>query len=150
MPDNLPELRDIHLNDGVSVWPLGYGWWVIVAGIVLMFIAVKFIIYLYRQSKKLYALRLIKNISAKNIVMAAAQISEVLRRICVYKYPQAVALSGKEWKKFLSEHCRYNIDDKIYNLLINAPFMPEDAKEYTPRDLDMLRDFTLAWIGENL
>lgn len=27
--DNLPELRDIHVPDGVSAFPPAYGWWVV-------------------------------------------------------------------------------------------------------------------------
>ena len=37
--DNLPELRDIHLpSDGVSIFPLAYGWW----GLLLLAIAMIF------------------------------------------------------------------------------------------------------------
>ena len=145
MPDNLPELRDIHLNSGVSIWPLGYGWWVIVVGVFI-----KLIIYLYRQSKKLYTLRLIKNITDANIIVAASQISEIMRRICVYKYPEAIALSGEDWQRFLSEHCKKKLDSKVFNLLVNAPFMPKQNQEYNTEDLNKLREYSISWIGENL
>ena len=32
MEQNLPELRDIHLPEGVSAFPPAYGWWVILGG----------------------------------------------------------------------------------------------------------------------
>lgn len=150
MPDNLPELRDIHMYDGVSVWPLGYGWWVIIVGIILLFAAIKLAIYLRRKSKKLYALYLIKNIADSNIINATAQISEILRRICIYKYPQAVALSGGEWQNFLQQHCKKELDNKLFNLLINAPFMSQQTQGYAPDDLNKLRDYAVSWIGENL
>ena len=35
--DNLPELRDIHLPEGVSAFPPAYGWWVILFGVLLLF-----------------------------------------------------------------------------------------------------------------
>ena len=99
MPDNLPELRDIHLPDGVSAWPLGYGWWVIL----LLLIGVVVLYYLFKlwrlKSQKLYAVKLLNSTDDKNVVNSAAAISEILRRICVYKYPQAAALKSQDWIK---------------------------------------------------
>ena len=43
MPDNLPELRDIHLPDGVSAFPPAYGWWVVLLAILSIVAAVKLI-----------------------------------------------------------------------------------------------------------
>lgn len=150
MPDNLPELRDIHIEDGVSAWPLGYGWWVIIAGILALWGLVLLAVYLRRKSKKLYALHLIKGINDADIVAAAAQISEILRRICVYKYPQAVALNGAEWQQFLMQHCKKTLSTAAFNLLINSPYMPTQNHNYNHDDLEALRNFSLAWIGENL
>ena len=36
LDNNLPELRDIHLPDGVSAFPPAYGWWVILATIIAL------------------------------------------------------------------------------------------------------------------
>ena len=106
MPDNLPELRDIHLPDGVSFWPLGYGWWVILLSLIGVIVLYHLFKFWRLKSQKLYAIRLLKSVDEKNVVNSAAAVSEILRRICVYKYPQASALTGRDWINFLNTHAK--------------------------------------------
>ena len=150
MNENLPELRDIHLPEGVSAFPIAYGWWFILAGIVLLFLLIQFILYLRRYSKARYALKLLKEISAENIVDAAKEMSEILRRICVFKYKEAAALLGKDWIEFLNKNSKMPIEDKTAELLINAPYIPNESSTYTHDNLEDLRRFCQKWIGENL
>ncbi len=150
MEDNLPELRDIHLPDGVSAWPPAYGWWVVLLGIILLVLAVQTFLFIYRRSKKRYALKILESLSAENAVNAAREASETLRRICVYKYKEAVALSGREWVDFLNSHSNKKLEGKSAALLMDAPYMPEASKAYSADDLKGLMDFCRHWIGENL
>ncbi len=150
MPDNLPELRDIHLPEGVSLWPIGYGWWIILITISTTLILLKTWNYLRRKSKKLYALRQLKKSAGKNSVKTAAAISEILRRICMYKYPQAVSLSGDEWIKFLTKQGKFNLEDNVKEILLNAPYMPDDSSDFDSNDMAKLYEFCKSWIGENL
>ena len=144
--DNLPELRDIHVPDGVSAFPPAYGWWVVVA----LFLLAELFLLLRRASKKLYARRLLQNITSSSPVNAAVQMSEILRRICVYKYPEAAALSGRAWLDFLNAHAGTALSGQAAELLINAPYVPADTESYRSADLEALRRFCYAWIGENL
>lgn len=148
--DNLPELRDIHIPDGVSAFPPAYGWWLILLGAVAAFILAELFIILRRTSKKLYAGKLLKNITSTSPITAAAMMSEVLRRICVYKYPQAAVLSGKEWLNFLNAHSKAKLQGKAAELLVNAPYLPQNTADYTLDDSETLRAFCKEWIGENL
>ena len=148
--DNLPELRDIHIPDGVSAFPPAYGWWVILAGVVVLFLLTELILFLRRASKKLYARRLLQNITSSSSVNAAVQMSEILRRICVYKYPEAAALNGRAWLEFLNAHSPIALTGKPAELLINAPYVPADTKGYSTSDLAAQRRFCNLWIGENL
>ena len=150
MMDNLPELRDIHIPDGVSAFPPAYGWWVVLAGVVALFLLAELFLILRRASKKLYARRLLKNITSSSPVNAAVQMSEILRRICVYKYPEAAALSGRAWIEFLNAHAGTALSGQAAELLINAPYVPADAESYHSADLEALRRFCYDWIGENL
>ena len=52
MQDNLPELRDIHLPDGVSAWPPAYGWWVMLAAVIAIFLIIKIVQKIIRKSRK--------------------------------------------------------------------------------------------------
>lgn len=89
MEQNLPELRDIHLPEGVSAFPPAYGWWVILGGILLLLLLTELFLIVRRKSKKRYALYLLAHVRQENAVAAALQMSEILRRICVYKYKEA-------------------------------------------------------------
>ena len=150
MPDNLPELRDIHVPPAISDFPLGYGWFVVIFVILGIWFAYKLIRLLIVKSKKLYALRLVKNISATNIQKSASNMSEILRRICVHKYPEALVLSGKDWIIFLNSKSKTKLDGKVAEFLANAPYMPENSTTYSMDDLEKLKIFCLKWIGENL
>lgn len=151
MQDNLPELRDIHLPEGVSMFPLAYGWWVVLLGIIGVFLLIKAILYMRRKSKKRYARKLIETISeSSNPVLAAKQLSEILRRICVLKYPTAATLYGQEWLNFLHLHCRQQLNEAEAGLLLNAPYMSLDAKGYGAQEIKAIKQFCISWIGENL
>lgn len=93
--DNLPELRDIHLpSDGVSIFPLAYGWWGLLLLAIAMIFAVKIICWFRKNSKRIYALYLLKKNASENSASAAVKMSELLRRICISRYPEAVSYSG--------------------------------------------------------
>lgn len=150
MEDNLPELRDIHLPEGVSMFPPAYGWGVILASIIAIFIVIELALLIRRKSKKLYAMRLIKQVNNQNIVDSALQMSEILRRICVYKYKSAASLFGKEWIEFLNQHTKLKLEGKAVNLLIDAPYIAKNTKTYNAEDAVILQNFCKNWIGENL
>lgn len=150
MTDNLPELRDIHLpTHDVSAWPLAVGWYWLIVAIILVFAAYKAIVWLRQKSAKLYARHLL-NAVPQNDIAAAAQMSEILRRICVHRYSEAVALSGADWVEFLNSKAKTKLDDKTAKLLLNAPYIPIESKMFEASDVQNLRQFCLAWIGENL
>ena len=72
MEQNLPELRDIHLPEGVSAFPPAYGWWVILGGILLLLLLTELFLIVRRKSKKRYALYL--------LALSLIHISEPTRR----------------------------------------------------------------------
>ncbi len=150
MDENLPELRDIHLLADVSAWPLAYGWWLLAAGIILGILLMQFFLYWRRYSKSRYAIKLLNNVSNRNIIAAAQQMSEILRRICVYKYKPAASLSGAEWIKFLNSHSKTSLSGKPAELLLNAPCLPDNDNSFSTDDIEHLRVFCQKWIGENL
>ncbi|MCI5545275.1 MAG: DUF4381 domain-containing protein [Azospirillum sp.] len=151
MENNLPELRDIHLPaEGVSLWPLAYGWWLLALLVIMLAVfAVMYKIWKLK-SKKHYALNMLASLDLKSSG-AAVELSEILRRICLCKYPQAAALYGREWIVFLNNHCqRAKLDDSVSQLLINAPYINPSSTVYNLSDVEKLRSFCKIWIGENL
>ena len=150
MEQNLPELRDIHLPDGVSVFPPAYGWWVLLGGVILLLVLSRVFLFIRRKSKKRYALYLLAHIHQGNVVASALQMSEILRRICVYKYPEAAALYGQSWIDFLNQHSKLKLSGKSAELLLNAPYMNSETEAYSAQEVEELQCFCTAWIGENL
>ena len=146
--DNLPELRDIHIPQGVSFFPPAYGWRVILFGALAVVILFQVAKTLRRKSKKRYALKLIDDIPVGNAVEAALQMSEILRRICVYKYKSAAAIFGKEWMDFLNKKSSVKLEGEAAELLMNAPYMGKDA--FGLEQVHELKAFCKSWIGENL
>lgn len=158
--DNLPLLRDIHLPEDISFFPPGYGWGIIFVVLVLVYLTYRTYKYIRLKSRKYYALKLLQN-TLDNNLESVRQISVILRRICLYKYPQAAVLFGKKWIDFLNQHSRMKLKGKPAELLIYAPYLPEGKQKdvrqeqekslnATPQDFDLLRLFAKKWIGENL
>ena len=150
MEENLPELRDIHIPDGVSVWPLAYGWWIILASILGVLLAIYLFMFLQKKSKKVYALRLLHNIHCNNSLNSVVEMSAILRRICVFKYKEATVLMGADWLNFLNAHCKIQLDGNAADLLLNAPYMKAEKNKINSADVVKLKLFCQAWIGENL
>ena len=149
---NLPEIRDVQIPDGVSFFPLAYGWWVVLAIGVFVFFVIYVILKLRRISKKRYAFKELEDISTARPIYAAAMISELLRRICIFKYPSASSYYGEQWINFLNQHALSPLSPQTAQLLKFAPFMDksENNQTYTPQDVENLKDFCKKWIGENL
>lgn len=149
--DNLPELRDIHLpEDGISFFPPAYGWWLLPLLVAALFVAVRFVLWLRKTSKRVYARRLLKKNAAQNTLAAAVCMSELLRRICVSRYPEAVSLTGKNWTDFLNNRTSRKLPEKTAQLLETAPYLPADSTMFSAAEVADLRQFCLAFIGDNL
>lgn len=148
MQDNLPELRDIHLPSGdISFFPLAYGWWVL-AGVLAAAVLLAWLTrFLLQRSKKRYALKLLAAARRPDLG-SAVRMSEILRRICVYKYKTAAALFGMEWIEFLNRHAKEKISGKTARLLLDAPYISADSKAYDDQDVADLYRFCQNWIGE--
>lgn len=150
--NNLPEIRDIQIPDGVSFFPVAYGWWVILAAGVFAFMIIKIILKLRRISKRRYAFKELEEISTSRPVYAAVMISELLRRICILKYPGGKLILRGKMVDFLNQHTSSPLSSQAAKLLKFAPFMngSENNRTYVPQDAESLKDFCRKWIGENL
>lgn len=146
--DNLPLLKDIHLPDPIWWFPMGYGWYFVILIPIVVYFAYQLSKYLYAKSKKYYALSLL-NKATKNDIQSIIKISEILRRVCLYKYKSAVSLFGNEWIKFLNDHCKIKINGQAAELLVYAPYV-QNHKLYDKEIYRVIRNYVKAWIGENL
>ncbi len=148
--NNLPEIRDIHIPDGVSVFPLAYGWWIMSAALIVCALCFWVVMKQIKTSRKHYALKTLNSIDTQLPISAAIQISELLKRICLSKYKNASALYGTNWIDFLNGHASEKLTGAAAELLVNAPFIGEQSKTYTINEAETLKRFAKIWIGENL
>lgn len=148
--DNFPEFKDIHIPDGVSVFPLAYGWWIILFAFILLIVAIKFFLWAIKTSRKYYALKTLKKITTHNPIEAAVKISELLRRVCIYKYKSANVLYAQEWIDFLNSKTKLKISGPAAKLLEYAPYMDINNEAYKQKDAEIIKEFAKQWIGVNI
>ncbi|MCW8830374.1 MAG: DUF4381 domain-containing protein [Gammaproteobacteria bacterium] len=131
------ELRDIHLPEPISWWPLAPGWWFLLGGILFIILAV----FLYQRYQKKQALK--KQVLAefetiraqynkeKNSTALVQSLSILLRRACISFYPrsEAASLTGESWLQFLDS----TGDEKAFStnhgqLIASAPYLAENTE----------------------
>ena len=108
-PEQIP-LRDLHLPEAISWWPLAPGWWVAI-GLTLFIVGFLLQRYLERRTRsaaRRHALQKLDDLlteyeSHRNVVTFAAQVSELLRRaMLAYAPRQDIAgLTGEDWLAWL-------------------------------------------------
>lgn len=151
--DLLAQLKDIHLPDPISWWPLAPGWYVLAGILCLLFIFLG-----YHASRchhnalpKKQALRLLEHYQKHyekehNVSQTSAQISELLRRVALVYYPriEVASLHGEAWLQFLNQTSKKIDFNTVRALLLDAPFKTTDPTI----DLDPLFAHAKLWIKQ--
>jgi len=134
------DLRDIHLPEPVSWWPIAPGWWLLIAAVLLMLVLIVIArkIYRSRQLKRDIASEL-ENIKQRyqqsnDKSQLARSLSVLLRRASITFYPATdiAGLTGERWLAYLDETGRHSVNtanfhSEIGKVLLSAPYLPEDA-----------------------
>jgi len=148
-------LRDIHLPDAISWWPLAIGWWLLLIIVPLSIYAAWWLFKrLTRKTALSSAKTLLLEIKASsdaNDLQKLQQISNWLRRVTISITPreQSAGLTGQAWLEYLDR----SVDGQPFSqglgqCLAEAPFRktaPEDL------DLDALISLCELWLkGQKL
>lgn len=143
MQAQLQQLKDIHLPEPISWYPLAIGWWIVIAVILLGVLIALWWFIAKRQTLKKHVLAELQQLSDKNPVAFSSDLSALLRRVAIYHQGQSVqALSGQAWADFLSAG-QHGMPQNIANALANAPYhgtLPDDVT------LSALRQAAETWI----
>ena len=104
---DLSGLKDIHIPIEPFWWPPAIGW-IVLFLCVLFSVIIGIVVYLiWRKQPKQYALRKLKRIykGSQNTILMARQISVLLKRVALLKYPRekVASLSEEKWGEFLSK-----------------------------------------------
>ncbi|GLO63969.1 hypothetical protein MACH09_44770 [Vibrio sp. MACH09] len=137
----LDKLRDIHLPDPISWWPLALGWWALL-GVVLCF-AMLGIIYLFykRRSLKFVALVRLNELAIRYgetellKLTLATEISVLLHRVVIrLRGYENAAETDEAWCRILSEGDN-GMDEDIARYISQAPYrMGLSDKSLSHRD----------------
>jgi len=151
----LKELRDIHLPEPISFWPLAMGWYLVF--ILGMAFAIVTTMYLIRRSRRLqprrYLLQRLTELreqAAKetNPAVIAAELSSLLRRASLVAFPRrkVAGLQGEQWLQFLDETGKTNeFRAGIGRVLVTAPYQP-----HAQFDINALLDLATRWVCQTV
>ncbi len=108
-PEQIP-LRDLHLPEAISWWPLAPGWWVVIAtlAVVLVYLCRLTLRTRARGAARRHALRQLNELTAafeqhRNAVAFSSGLSELLRRTMLAYAPrhEVAGLTGDAWLEWL-------------------------------------------------
>ena len=105
--DPLSQLRDIHVPSEVNIWPLDWGWWVLLATVLFAtFALIRWIVIQRRFNKpRKQALILLNDITSTQDNWPVALNALLKRTALTYCNDASIAgLHGKLWHAFLLDH----------------------------------------------
>jgi hypothetical protein len=137
----LAQLKDIHLPDPISWWPLAKGWFVLALGIsvFLLWLIYWGLRYIWNGRSKRQALRVLAAyqadyVKSRQSQLSCARISELLKRVALVYYPRAqvASLQGQRWIDFLNETAEHADFNQVSVLLTECPYQPSEGHDVTP------------------
>ena len=148
--NSLAQLRDIHLPPAISAWPLAPGWYLLIIALALILSVIIIFAFRYykKRKKRLYMLRQLQQICVThqdNPILAISNISALLRRITLARYPRekVAGLNGEAWLKLL-DHCgnTHAFSQGAGRLLITAPY-----QQRASIDIEGIQQLIRGWIN---
>jgi hypothetical protein len=142
--DPLAGLRDIHIPDSVSWWPLAPGWWVL--GFVVLITLALVWLWQRRWQQRSYqrvALRHLERLEeqyASEPETLVRELSVLLRRVTALYYPESAGLAGRAWLEFLDRTLNAKAEAHPFSAgegqcLADAPYRPALKSEVDTRTL---------------
>ena len=136
------DLRDIHLPEPISWWPIASGWWLLLACLIALVVIIFFLKKRYKrkqinreiQSEVEQIKKQFKH--SKNKLELAQSLSVLLRRtsISLYSEKNVAGLTGEQWLAFLdktrsekSSTTTPRFQSETGKTLIVAPYLPNSS-----------------------
>ena len=113
----LENLADVSLGQTPSIWPLAWGWWVIIVLVILVMVSIVWFVaaYIRKHQFKRRALQAVNNI-VNDEPQALANLHAVLRRAAIHYFgsKEINSLQGEAWQRFLQDKAKRTskIDEK--------------------------------------
>lgn len=148
---DLSGLRDLHLLDKPSLWPLATGWWIVVGILILALIIALISFMIWHNKPSVYAARKARHMAEdiKNDLEYLKNISHLLKRVAIAAYgrPKIAPLSDEKWQNFLISAAPDTLTKNEAHLIAFAPY-ENKLKHRVSRD--NLTNHCLLWIKKVL
>ena len=147
--DPLAQLRDIHVPNDVSAWPLDWGWWLLIVLVVITIFGLYKTLsaYLRHNKPRKQALALLESVSAQQNNWPIA-LNSILKRAAMSYYPtqQVAGLYGKQWQAFLTSALKKR--DK--NLEADLALLVSNIYHANPNsnDFDTCKNAVKGWLSK--
>jgi len=154
-PEQLLQLKDIHLPPTPSIWPLALGWWLLFA---LLLIVGTYLFFVIRKHLRIRKHKRILFDELTNLEEKLrdspnkthiAEANVLLRRIALAYYPEAnvASLTGGDWLDFLDQSGNtQNFSKGAGRILIDAPYRAGRLENYNSDEfISLIRQ----WVTKN-
>ncbi|PMN90581.1 DUF4381 domain-containing protein [Enterovibrio norvegicus] len=100
---NTLPLADIHLQTAPGIWPLAWGWWLVIAATLAVIIMI--VMWLRARAKKTRAQK--EALQTLNTVTSLADMNALLKRAALsyFNREHVAGLTGAAWLRFLDAQC---------------------------------------------
>ena len=123
---DLSGLRDLHLLQEPSIWPLAVGWWLVLVGLLVLVLCGILWYIIWRQRPVVYACRKAKQIEDKTTddLTYLKQMSALLKRVAIATdgRNKIAPLSDEKWQAFLEKRVDAVFTKKEAHLIAFAPY----------------------------
>ncbi len=150
-PADLP-LRDLHLPEPVSWWPLAPGWWIL-AGLVFALVFAGVLLALRLRQKRrqnLYRSEGVRLLQALDLgaPRVVEDINVLLKRVAVVPFGRKSVgpLTGQEWIRFLESTSEAPMPEQARRVLLENLYSGADGD---PQSLASLREFAVLWVRKH-
>lgn len=131
----LRQLRDIHLPPKVSIWPLAWGFWLLILLLVLAFFAYHFLkpYWIAYRTKRVY-LRKIEALEKNLNCQSLTDLALLLKQAALLNYPreQVASLYGEKWLEFLGKGAKNIRLEDVKVFFSEALYQPNQALDLKP------------------
>ena len=148
--DPLAQLRDIHLPNPISIWPPAIGWWILLAVIIFLAIAIGWGIKRHLANKKHQAMinnaldKVLTDYKLEGNFQAYLQaLSELLKRAAINLRgdKHVAAYSGGKWQQYIYQYTSEDQKD------LCTYFGDELYQRKGSGDVPALQQFAKDWIN---
>lgn len=146
----LEQLRDVHLPNDVSWWPLAPGWWIIIGLVIIIAILLIVKAYLKKRHYRFarYAIDELEQLQQSTESRWLAKSQNIMRRLslCYVDESELGQLSQGEWLDFLRQTNHQSLSADTINAFVDLPYKPASATDEL--DKTVILHQIIDWAGQ--